>query len=203
MASIDRTAYPRFKRVVSARELSEAFTPTPDEADRARGRTQTDQHFLALVTLLKCYQRLGYFPKLIEVPHVVLDHVRGKLGLADDVAAEVDAERTGKRHRQFVRDRLGVKYTPAAVRAVAEGAIRKAVQSKDNPADLINVALDEPVRQSCELPGYTTLDAMTASIRTEVNASMFTTVAARPDRMQRAVMPRRFPASDRMGGDRQ
>jgi hypothetical protein len=27
-----------------------------------------------------------------------------------------------------------VKYTPAAVRAVAEAAIRKAVQSKDNPA---------------------------------------------------------------------
>ncbi|WP_433357382.1 hypothetical protein ACQP25_24525 [Microtetraspora malaysiensis] len=37
---------------------------------------------------------------------------------------------------------------------VTEAAIRKAVQSKDNPADLINVALDELVRQRCELPGY-------------------------------------------------
>lgn len=133
MASIDRTAYPRFKRVVSARELAEAFAPTPDEAGWARGRTQNDQHFLALVVLLKCYPRLGYFPKLMDVPAVVVDHVRGKLDLADGVKAEADAERTGKRHRQFVRDRLGVKYTPAAVRAVAE-AIRKAVQSKDNPA---------------------------------------------------------------------
>ena len=78
---------------------------------------------------------------------------------------------------------MGVKYAPADVRAVAEAAIRKAVQSKDNPADLANVALDELVRQSCELPGYTTLDAMAASIRTEVNGGMFTTVAARPDRM--------------------
>jgi hypothetical protein len=62
LASIDRTAYPRFKRVVSARELAEAFTPTPDEITWARGRTQSDEHFLALVVRLKSYQRLGYFP---------------------------------------------------------------------------------------------------------------------------------------------
>ncbi|MGP4021603.1 hypothetical protein [Saccharopolyspora sp. 5N708] len=50
MASIDRTAYPRFKRVVSARELAEAFKPTMDEIAWARGRTQTEQHLLALVS---------------------------------------------------------------------------------------------------------------------------------------------------------
>jgi hypothetical protein len=74
----------------------------------------------------------------------------------------------------------GRGYTPATVRAVAEGAIGKAVQSKDNRADLINVALDELMRQCCELPGYTTLDAMASAIRTEVNGGMFTWAAARP-----------------------
>jgi hypothetical protein len=39
MASIDRTAYPRFKRVVSSRELAEAFTPTAGEMEWARGRS--------------------------------------------------------------------------------------------------------------------------------------------------------------------
>ncbi|ACZ85017.1 hypothetical protein Sros_2032 [Streptosporangium roseum DSM 43021] len=29
MASIDRTAYPRFTRAVSVRELAEVFTPFP------------------------------------------------------------------------------------------------------------------------------------------------------------------------------
>jgi hypothetical protein len=186
LASIDRTAYPRFKRLVSGRELAESFTPAPDEVTWARARTQSDQHFLALVVRLKCYQRLGYFPKLAEVPAVVVDYVRGKLDLAVDVAAVADAERTAKRHRQFVRARLGVKYAPATVRAVAEDAIRTVVQSKDNPADLINVALDELVRQHCELPGYTTLDALAASIRAEVNSGMFAAVAARPSRAERA-----------------
>ncbi|WP_347402876.1 DUF4158 domain-containing protein [Protofrankia symbiont of Coriaria ruscifolia] len=63
VASIDRTAYPRFKRMVSGRELVEAFSPTADEFAWARGKTQNDQHLLALVVRLKSYQRLGYFPK--------------------------------------------------------------------------------------------------------------------------------------------
>ena len=41
------------------------------------------------------------------------------------------------------------------MRAVAEQAIRTAVRTKDNPADLINVALEELVRAWWELPGYT------------------------------------------------
>lgn len=58
LAAIDRTAYPRFKRGVSARELAGAFSPTRDEVGWARGRTQSEQHLLALTVLLKCYQRL-------------------------------------------------------------------------------------------------------------------------------------------------
>jgi len=135
---------------------------------------------------LKSYQRLGYFPKLAEVPAAVIDRVRDALELSGGVVAEIDADRTAKRHRQFVRERLGVKYEAAKVRAVAERAIRAAVQTKDNPADLINVALEELVRARCELPGYTTLDAMVAAIRTEVNAGFFAMVAARLQRAEQA-----------------
>lgn len=205
MASIDRTAYPRFKRVVSARELAEAFTPTTDEVRWARGRTQRDEHFLALVVRLKSYQRLRYFPKLTDVPTVVIDHVRVGVELPDRVVAETDANRTAKRHRQFVREYLGVEYEAATVRAVTEQAIRAAVQTKDNPADLINVALEELIRARCELPGYTTLDAMTATIRTEVNGGFFARVAARPERAARARLDRLLlvdPATRRSDFDR-
>ncbi|MFD0360088.1 DUF4158 domain-containing protein [Nocardia sp. GCM10030253] len=73
---------------------------------------------------------------------------------------------------------------------MAEKAIRAAALTKDNPADLINVALEELVRSSCELPGYTTLDAMTTSIRTEVNSGFFSTVANRIPITDRARMAR-------------
>ncbi|MFI0486528.1 DUF4158 domain-containing protein [Actinomadura sp. 9N215] len=79
MTSVDRTAYPAFARVVSARELAESFTPAEAEIEWARGRTQDERHLLALAVWLRSYQRLGYFPKVEDVPAVVVDHVRGAL----------------------------------------------------------------------------------------------------------------------------
>ncbi len=76
-------------------------------------------------------------------------------------------------------------YDSAEVRGIAETAIRAAAQTKDNPADLLNVALEELVRKGRELPGYTTLDKMVAKIRTEVNGKVFTAVAARITPAQR------------------
>ncbi len=68
MTSIDRTAYARFRGLVSARESVEGFTPTPDEAACARGKATADQAFLALLTWLKCYQRLRCFPTWTRSP---------------------------------------------------------------------------------------------------------------------------------------
>jgi hypothetical protein len=103
VTSIDRTAYPGFARVLSARELAEAFTPTGAEVEWARSCTD-DEHLLALVVWLKSYQRLGYFPKLADVPSAVAGHVRQVLGLADDeVALRQAASASAKRHRALVR----------------------------------------------------------------------------------------------------
>lgn len=106
------------------------------------------------------------------------------------VVLEDAAERSAKRHRSFVRTRMGVTYDAARVREVADEAIRKAAQAKDNPADLINVALEELVRAECELPGYTTLDEMTKKIRTEVNRGFFKLVSGRVDAGARARLAR-------------
>jgi hypothetical protein len=131
VAAIDRTAYPRFKRVVPARELAEAFTPTVAEVAWAREKTQNDQHLLALVVWLKSYQRLGYFPKLDEVPAVVVEHVRGLLDLSDEVTVEHDADRTAKWHRGLVRALVGVKYDAGKARVIAEQAIRPCAPEAD------------------------------------------------------------------------
>lgn len=64
------------------------------------------------------------------------------------------------------------------------------MRSKDNPADLINVALEELFRAPCELPGYTTLDAMAAAVRAEVNTGFFQAVTGRLDAAARARLAR-------------
>lgn len=48
MASVERTAYPRFKRTITSRELHEAFTPGPSEVAWARGKARSPEHLLAL-----------------------------------------------------------------------------------------------------------------------------------------------------------
>jgi Domain of unknown function (DUF4158) len=53
------------------------------------------------------------------------------------------------------------------------------VQSKANPADLINVAIEHLVRKRLELPGYSTLDRMIARVRAEVNDGVFRAVSSR------------------------
>lgn len=57
MASIERTAYPRLKRQVSARELRDAYALSPEEADWARQATRSDEHLLTLTVLLKASAR--------------------------------------------------------------------------------------------------------------------------------------------------
>jgi hypothetical protein len=47
MASIERTAYPRFKRFMSARELHVFYTPQSDEIVWAREAASSDEHLLA------------------------------------------------------------------------------------------------------------------------------------------------------------
>jgi hypothetical protein len=55
VTSIERTAYPRFKRFLSARELHVFYTPQPEEIAWASGLVRSDSHLLAFVVQLKCF----------------------------------------------------------------------------------------------------------------------------------------------------
>ena len=68
MASIERTAYPRFKRRPTAQELTDVYTPTSEEVAFSRATARGPTPTLTLVVLLKAFQRLGYFPRLQDVP---------------------------------------------------------------------------------------------------------------------------------------
>jgi hypothetical protein len=171
----------------------------------ARGLTDTDDHLLSLVVWLKCCQRLGYFPSLAEIPVQIIGHVRDELGLRENTRIAGVAERTARHHRGLVRARLGLAGDPEQARKVAGEAIRAAAQVKDNPADLINVALEELVRAGCELPAFSTLDRMAGEIRAEVNGGFFDLMHSRMgvgDHDRMLGMLRVDPLTRRSGHDR-
>ncbi|MFF0630317.1 DUF4158 domain-containing protein [Streptomyces sp. NPDC004296] len=182
MASLERTAYPRFKRLISERELREFFTPSAEEVAWAREHTHDrPDRVLALLVMLKSAARLGRVPKLWEIPEVVVAHVRDQAGLAAETVPEADSERSEERYRSAVRERLELRHKPGEARAVAEAAMRAAAPVKAHTADLVNVALEELVRQKerLELPAFSTLDRMASRIRSEVEAAQCEAIVSR------------------------
>ena len=70
-------------------------------------------------------------------------------------------------------------HDPERARAVASAAIRSAAEVKNDPPDLINVALEMLVKESLELPAFSTLDEIASRVRREVNTGMFEQIDGR------------------------
>lgn len=96
------------KRFLSARSCT-CSTRRRRRRSRGRvgrcGRTTTCWH---LMVQLKCFNRMGYFPRLDDVPEAVVAHIRRDLGLGEDVAAVYDSDRTRGHHRMLIRRRSEV-----------------------------------------------------------------------------------------------
>lgn len=176
MALIERTAYPRFSPRPSAGELARLYTPTLLELDLARRATRGGQaQQLAFLVMLKGFQRLGYFPKTAEVPGAVVDHLRSRLGLAEEVSASPPA-RSRQRYRDAIRAHLGVEAFGDDARRVAAEAVAGAALAMDEPAVLVNVAVEELVKERFGLPAFSTLDRLTRKVRHAANARLFSRV---------------------------
>ncbi len=192
MTAIERTAYPRFKRNPTRRELDEVYSPTAAELSWATATARDDAHRLHLLLWLKSFQRLGYFPDLAEIPSPVVDHIRSCLsnpsslvGVPDlqlDLAARMQPgyshDRTLYRHQQAVRDYLQVQAFGEDGRRAIEAIVQQSALVMDNPADLINVAIEELVHLRFELPAFSTLDRLIGHVRARVNRALFAQVRA-------------------------
>ena len=132
-----------------------------------------------MVIQLKTFSRLGYFPALDEVPAEVTGHIRRGLRLPEAIRPVYASTCTAERHRNLIRARSEVVYDPAGARKVAAEAIEEAARRKNDPADLINIALERLVEGSYELPAFRTLNDMAATIRARVNEEIFAVVAGR------------------------
>lgn len=185
MASIERTAYPRFKQNPLAKELDALYTPTDDELSFANALARKAQPRFGFLLLLKSFQRLGYFPSMEGIPPAIVQHVRTASGIDAEVSPNYAELRTLYRHHQAIRERLGVSAWGEDGLRVASEAMSTAAKVMDNPADLINVAIEELVRQRIELPAFSSLDRLSRRIRTLINGRFFARVMERLSETER------------------
>ena len=176
MTTIDRTAYPRFKRALSERDLKDIYTLNDDEFTFIDGSATTEQMRLNLAVLLKSCQRLGYFPEIDAIPKRIVLHIRRQLGIPEPILPYYEWQRTLYRHHALIRDYLDVQPYGQGGEIIAETAMQQAVQSMMYSADLINAAIEELVRQSYLLPAFSTLNRLANRIRSQTYQGYFQNV---------------------------
>lgn len=178
MASIERTAYPRFKRNPILKELRNVYSVTPEENQFAHRVAKGAVPVLSLLIMLKSFQRLGYFPRPKDIPAGIISHIRVCLNVPKDIEPNFLSKST-YRHQKSIREYLNVQPYDKKALHIATSAIHRAAQVMDNPADLINIAIEELIKERCELPAFSTLDRLVQRIRTLVNSRLFHTVLSR------------------------
>lgn len=173
MTAIERTAYPRFKETLTESELDDFFTPSPAEVVFVTEAAAGDLQQLSLVVLLKAFQKLGYLPSLAQVPRQIVAHIARPMQLP--LPAQVkDVPRTSRgRYRQAIHSYLGIRrYGDGRARVVRE-VVQEAAVTMSDPADLINVAIEQLVRLNFELPAFSTLDRLVNNIRHGVHHQLY------------------------------
>jgi hypothetical protein len=178
MASIERTAYPRLKKRFANPELDEYYTPTPEEIYFVKNHAKGDEPQLHLLVLLKTFQKLGYFPAIEAVPPELVNHLISALGLHSS-ALPLVSKNTVTKHQTAIRSFLKVKVFDRKGRKILTRAVLIAAKTMDNPADLINVAVEELLKERFELPAFSTLDNRVQKLRSRVNGRLFTRIANR------------------------
>ena len=75
MPAVHETAYPRLKTTISKKDLEDVYTPTEIEMNLTRSVAKGFPSMLCLLSMLKTFQRLGYFIWIKDVPESILNHI--------------------------------------------------------------------------------------------------------------------------------
>ncbi|MBX9899211.1 MAG: Tn3 family transposase [Burkholderiaceae bacterium] len=177
MSSIHETAYPRFKPELTQRELEDVYSPSDEDHKFVRRNARTDPARLYLVLLLKTLPKLGYFPLLNEVPAPIVSFLGKAIGArsvaAKDLQAEENRPNSRQRWMEAIRPYLKIRPIDDHTYSAIQNAATEAAQTKHELADIINVVIEELVRQRFELPAFSTLHRRALKARSEVNDHFF------------------------------
>ena len=125
--------------------------------------------------LLKTFQRLGYFVAPPSVPSAIVKHIANCCTLAcpPDVLKSYDTSGTRWRHIIIIRDYLSINPYQAEARKLIVQSMAKAARTKNDLADIINVAIEELVHHRYELTVFNTLVRAAKRFRGTVERSFY------------------------------
>jgi hypothetical protein len=106
---------------------------------------------VVFLTQLKVFQSIGHFLPLAQIPATSLSYIAKQLSLVAPADVSIDP-RTTYRQNSAIRTYLGVTPWGASARAVASKAVAVAAETRLDPTELVNAAIDALIRERCEQP---------------------------------------------------
>ncbi|MDP2226097.1 MAG: DUF4158 domain-containing protein [Moraxellaceae bacterium] len=182
MSSVNETAYPQLKAEFTLKELRGIYTPSPAEQGFVFSQYRQAPTRACLLIQLKVLQRLGYFMPLRQLPRPVVEHVCECAGLRPPTPSALTTyDKSGSKslHQQRIRTHLNIRQMDAAAWRWLDSIAHKAAATKQELPDIINVLIEELVRQRYELPGFTRLSKLAAQARVTVNEQIYQQVMGR------------------------
>jgi len=178
MPSIHETAYPRIKSDPSPNDLVSVYTPTPEEEAFADAITRQPTAKLGLLIQMKVFQRLGYFISINDTPNIIIEYIANSVG-EDKIPDELyryDTSGARQRHLKNLRNYLKVTPVGSETLAFIRKVANEAATTKDEPAVIVNVVLEELTCSRFELPAFGTLVREANASRAETNRRCFKSV---------------------------
>lgn len=182
---------PGLKWTLTPKDLDQIYTPTPAEIFLTHRSAKGPVATLGFLVHLKVFQRLGYAVATSEIPASIIEYIAAcaTIPLSPRDLAGYDNSGTRRRHLPLIREALDLHpYGPPACKAFLRAMV-EAAHTKDDLADLINIALEELVRCRFELHAFGTLDRAAHHARAVVAHGMYRQVERRLSEFSRVGAP--------------
>lgn len=180
MVAVHETAYPRIKTHSLLRDIKRLYTPTQSEWLWVKSRRIDNDLRLGHMVLLKCFQRLGYFPNIDAITQSIINHIAKKLDLQpiDKPHLLFSSMQSIKRAKITIRAYRQVKKLETSEQKEWLNTFsREMAATKDNAVDIINAMIEILLKERFELPGFSTLERIASSARAAVNNEIVRCVA--------------------------
>ena len=172
MQPTPRSAYRKLNPDPNEQELTGIFTPTTGEIELSQQWARQPVPRLGGLLYLKLFQHLGYFPAADQIRAIMVKHLATSSGIRPCKLGELKTyveSGTAKRHRKLILEHIGVTpYSVSNDKWLKELA-SDAATTKHSNDDIVNVLLEELIRQKIELPTYNKLYGFAATARQAVN----------------------------------
>ena len=164
-----RIVYPKLCATLTEADLASQFRLAPEEKAWAGTAARRGPSMVVLLTQLKVFQSIGHFLPLAQIPATALSYVAKQLSLA----APTDVSMTrARRIGNTVRFALTwvLRRGVQAPEPIASKAVDVAAETRLDPAELVNAAIDALIRERCELPSLSTLLRLAGNAHRRINS---------------------------------